>query len=234
MPKKMVCPECGARIAKSKFLRHMRRYHPEKISPSEKSSDGGLNIRRYLPYIGIAVVVVVVVAVGAVMLSREEPKNETRIALFETTMGNFKVELDTERAPITAGNFIDLVESGFYDGLTFHRVAQDFVIQGGDPSGDGTGGTETIPWENTTLKNRKYTISMARKGNDENSASCQFFINLKDNEGLDDWDPPFVVFGRVTEGFETVDSIGSLVPPGSTDYDGKPTITVEMNVSMVS
>jgi len=161
------------------------------------------------------------------------PEEKLPIALFNTSLGSFKVELDTVRAPATAGNFIDLVKQGFYNGLTFHRIAQGFVMQGGDPFGNGTGGSgKTISWEDTGLENLKYTLAMAR-GQDPDSASSQFYANLKDNPSLDESDPPYVVFGRVVEGFETVDLIGSLYPPGSVSYDGPPTSTVKMNVSMV-
>ncbi len=208
----------------------MSKYHPDRMGSSGEEENQLEDIKGYLPYI---VVIVALVAIVAFFLSRGEPKvKNSKIAIFETNLGSFEVELDTDNAPVTAGNFIDLAESGFYDGLTFHRVAEDFVIQGGDPEGDGTGGTETIPWENTTLKNKKYTIAMARKGNDPNSASCQFFINLKDNENLDNYDPPFVVFGKVIDGFDVVDEISSLVPASAERYDGPPTEDVTMNVSI--
>ncbi len=234
MVKKAICPVCGASVRKTNLRRHMRKAHSG--SAGEPSGDESATpgeslgkLRRYRFHL-LAVVIVILVGIFAInFLEREK----TTIATFETNLGTFKVELDTERAPITAGNFIDLAKSGFYDGLTFHRVVQNFVIQGGDPKGDGSGGSDkNVPWENTTLKNEKYTIAMARAGNpndkdSSNTATSQFFISLANNTSLDSYTYPFVVFGRVVEGFEVVDKIGSLYPPG---IDGPPTQKVVMKV----
>src|SRR3990172_11079880 len=96
-----------------------------------------------------------------------------------TNKGMFRFELYTEKAPITAANFIGLAESGFYDGLTFHRYEPGFVIQGGDPQGDGTGGSEkTIPLEiHPELRHIEGAVAMARS-QDPDSASCQFYVTL--------------------------------------------------------
>jgi len=112
--------------------------------------------------------------------------------------------------------------TGFYDGLIFHRVIADFVIQGGDPNGDGTGGSgTTVAWEDTGLKNLLHTIAMARSNPDD--ATSQFFINLKDNANLDTA-PAYVVFGRVVGGHEVVTAIGSV----PTDANDKPLSPVTM------
>lgn len=124
-----------------------------------------------------------------------------RIAVLETTKGPIKFELYEDLAPITAQNFIELTERGFYNGLSFHRYEPNFVIQGGDPSGDGTGGSErTIPLEVTPqLKhNAAGMVAMART-NDPNSASCQFYITLAPASFLD---MKYAVFGKVVEGLE--------------------------------
>ncbi len=124
--------------------------------------------------------------------------------------GTISVELDADVAPITVTNFVKLVKEGFYDGLTFHRIISGFMIQGGDPLGNGTGGSEqTIKGEfaangvENGLSHTRGTISMARS-QDYNSASSQFFIMHEDNAGLDG---QYAAFGTVTEGIEIVDKI---------------------------
>jgi cyclophilin family peptidyl-prolyl cis-trans isomerase len=227
--KKVKCQICGKTVSKMNLKRHMLRYHPGGAGDLE----GRSWVRENLTLIAILTVVAIGIVIGALLM---EVRTITT-AKFETTLGDFEVELDLDAAPLTAGNFIELAEGGFYDGLTFHRVAKDFVIQGGDPLGTGMGGSnKTVPWENTGLRNTRYTIAMARPG-DPNSAeyagqaTSQFFINLGDNPGLDEFAYPFVVFGRVTSGFDVVNSIGALHPPGE-DGDGAPTMRVEMNVSI--
>lgn len=130
--------------------------------------------------------------------------------IIETECGDIHVQLKPEVAPITVANFQKLVGEGFYDGLTFHRVIEGFMIQGGDPKGDGTGGTdEKIKGEfsangvNNTLKHTRGVISMARSS-DMDSASCQFFIMHADAAHLDG---QYAAFGEVTEGIEVVDEI---------------------------
>jgi len=145
--------------------------------------------------------------------------DEKNIVLVETTYGNFKIELFLEKSPITAGNFRDLVEKGFYDGTKFHRVIKDFMIQGGDPLSKndtmtrawGTGGPGYAIKDEFIkgLSNKRGTLSMANSG--PNSGGSQFFINVVNNTFLD-WDKePFnskhPVFGKVIEGMEIVDKI---------------------------
>lgn len=127
------------------------------------------------------------------------------IAVLETDKGTIKVELFTEKTPVTTQNFIDLVTSGFYDGLTFHRYEPGFVIQGGDPKGDGTGGSEKkISLEIVPeLKHDKGIIAMART-NDPNSATSQFYFTL---EAVHQLDGNYAVFGKVIEGMEVVQSL---------------------------
>jgi peptidyl-prolyl cis-trans isomerase B (cyclophilin B) len=128
--------------------------------------------------------------------------------------GVIDIELDGKAAPITVKNFVKLVKKGFYDGLTFHRVMDGFMIQGGDPNGDGTGGTKPIKGEfllnhyNNPIAHERGVISMARRGDDYNSGSCQFFIvhqtSLNNTLYLDD---QYAAFGRVISGMEVVDAI---------------------------
>ena len=124
--------------------------------------------------------------------------------------GTIKLELDADTAPITVTNFVKLVKDGFYDGLTFHRIIDGFMIQGGDPLGNGIGGSdETIEGEFSSngvendISHVRGVISMARSS-DPNSASSQFFIVHKDSTFLDG---EYAAFGHVTEGMEVVDKI---------------------------
>jgi len=151
------------------------------------------------------------------------------IAVLETNKGVIEIELYDDAMPITAGNFMKLINEGFYDGIKFHRVMDGFMIQGGDPITKtaevgryGTGGPGyAIPDEHIAgkkLTNVRGTISMANSGPD--SGGSQFFINLVDNTNLDFDKPPLQskhpVFGRVISGMEVVDTIGS-VPTGPTN-----------------
>lgn len=139
--------------------------------------------------------------------------------------GAITVELDASAAPVTVENFVSLAREGFYDGLTFHRIKEGFMIQGGDPNGDGTGGSgQTIRGEfrengvENNLSHTRGAISMAR-AQDYDSASSQFFIVHEDSTFLDGG---YAAFGYVTEGMEVVDAIcadaepvddnGSIVP----------------------
>ena len=124
-----------------------------------------------------------------------------------------RLELYPEIAPITVENFLDLVNKGFYNGLTFHRIIPGFMIQGGDPSGNGTGGPGySIKGEfksngvNNTVKHERGVISMARAF-DPNSAGSQFFIMHEDAPHLDG---EYAAFGKVIEGLEAVDEIASV------------------------
>ena len=132
-----------------------------------------------------------------------------------TSIGDIKIELYGDM-PITTGNFKNLVQQGVYDGTVFHRVIDGFVIQGGDPTGTGSGDTSIppIPDEFTDHnRNDRGTIAMANRG--PNTGSSQFFINLVDNNRLDDKHP---VFGRVVEGMSVVDRIGKV----ETDENDRP------------
>lgn len=129
-----------------------------------------------------------------------------RTAVVETNKGTIKFRLYEEDAPITAGNFIKLAQQGFYDGLTFHRYVSGFVIQGGDPSGNGTGGSkDTIPLEvKPNLKHDAAGVVAMARTPDPNSASSQFYITLAPAPNLD---MQYAVFGRVTEGLDVVKNL---------------------------
>lgn len=129
--------------------------------------------------------------------------------------GTITVELDADTAPITVTNFVNLAKDGFYDNLTFHRIMDGFMIQGGDPNVDGTGGADqTIKGEFSSngveneISHTRGTISMAR-AQDPDSASSQFFIVQEDSDYLDG---NYAAFGHVTSGMEIVDQICKDVP----------------------
>ena len=122
-------------------------------------------------------------------------------ARVETNKGEFWIMLYSEDAPNTVSNFIRLAESGFYDGLTWHRYVEGFVIQGGDPTGTGAGNPGyTIDFERNPRTHEEGAVGMAR-GQDYNSASCQFYICL---QAVHQLNGAYVVFGIVTEGMEVV------------------------------
>src|SRR3989344_5200350 len=132
-------------------------------------------------------------------------KEMTKYVTIETDKGTIKAELYAEKAPITTKNFIELANSGFYNGLKFHRVEKDFVIQGGDPKGDGTGGSgKNIPLEiNSDLRHTEGAVAMARS-QDPDSASSQFYITLAPTPFLDG---NYAVFGKVISGMDAVRKI---------------------------
>lgn len=128
-----------------------------------------------------------------------------QLVKIETNKGTIVAEIYEDKTPITAKNFLDLVNAKFYDGLTFHRYVPGFVIQGGDPDGDGTGGSDKqIKLEiNKDLHHDKGVLAMARSSN-PNSASSQFYITLDAAPHLDG---SYAVFGRVIEGMDVVLSL---------------------------
>lgn len=145
--------------------------------------------------------------------------------------GTIKLELDANKAPITVSNFAHLVKEGFYNGLTFHRIIKDFMVQGGDPKGNGTGGSDVnivgefaANGKPNAIMHTRGTISMARS-QDNNSASSQFFIMHKDNSSLDG---QYAAFGHVTEGLEVIDKLVEVPVEdanGTVDPKNQPVIT---------
>ena len=141
--------------------------------------------------------------------------------------GKIKVELLPHTAPVSVNNFMYLAEKGFYDGLTFHRVINGFMIQGGCPKGNGTGGPGwTIKGEfkangvDNTIKHKRGVISMARAQN-PNSAGSQFFIMHEDAPHLDGM---YAAFGRVTEGIDVVDAVAEVATDRFNDKPLKPVV----------
>ena len=163
-------------------------------------------MKKYVKYI-IFIGLIIILVVGLNWPTNNEVIN---VEMSIKDYGKITLELDKENAPITVENFVKLVNNKFYDGLTFHRIIDGFMIQGGDPNKDGTGGsTETIKGEfknngvNNTISHKRGVISMARSS-DANSASSQFFIMHKDNTNLDG---SYAAFGHVTSGMDVVDTI---------------------------
>lgn len=170
--------------------------------------------------IGIIVIVVLIMVIGIFNIKRNNNKEEGMDNIYSTgkhkvsidikDYGTIELELDANVAPITVANFAKLVNEGFYNGLTFHRIIDGFMIQGGDPKGNGTGGSsEKITGEfalngiENSISHVRGTISMARSSA-YNSASSQFFIVHEDSTFLDG---QYAAFGKVTSGIEIVDQI---------------------------
>lgn len=160
----------------------------------------------------VAVCLFALIVVGCKKDGATNPyENKKNINIEIKDYGTISLELYPDLAPITVDNFLSLVNKGFYNGLTFHRVIDGFMIQGGDPEGNGYGGADTkIKGEfnangiKNDLKHERGVISMARGGNDYNSASSQFFIVQTTYPSLDG---QYASFGRVTKGIEIVDEI---------------------------
>ncbi len=156
------------------------------------------------------------------------------IALIHTSMGDIKLELDAEKAPISVENFINYAQSGFYDGTIFHRVISHFMIQGGGFTPDMEKKTTGEPINNEAgngLSNLRGTVAMART-NDPHSATAQFFINTQDNLNLDhaggtnsrNWG--YAVFAKVIEGMDVVDDIRFVETASSPPFSDVPKVPV--------
>lgn len=164
-------------------------------------------------WLSVLLMAVVLVA-GCGKEAGERPKaveaGPTKVKL-ETSMGDIVLELNEEAAPITVRNFIRYVEEGFYDGMVFHRVIPNFMIQGGGFTMD-LKDKETHPMivNEFKLSNVRGTVAMAKKGGNPNSATSQFFINIADNSRLDGLNGGFTVFAKVVEGMDVVDSIAKV------------------------
>ena len=215
--------------------------------------------KRYARIKLIATVIAIILVLGLIayvtntIIKKQNFSAQNPIATMEVeNFGTVKIELYPDYAPETVTNFIKLANNGFYDGLTFHRVVKDFMIQGGDPNGDGTGNATlrdlgedsddeyTIPGEfiangynENTLKHEKGIISMARGDYSSesttllsegyNSASCQFFITTTDQSM--NLDGLYAAFGKVIEGMDVVDKISEVEIQTSNDEESSTTST---------
>ncbi len=180
--------------------------------------------RRY--YLG-AIALAVIIALGVYAYASSQPPSIV-YAKLGTTKGLIEVELYQSKAPKTVTNFVNLAKQGFYDNLVWHRIAAGFVIQTGDPNTRNGGGdrnhwgegnsSQTIPLEpDPSLHNNVGYLAMARVGDDLNSGTSQFYINLANNNSLDG---KYTVFGKVIGGMDFAFAIGSL--PVDTPPDGEP------------
>jgi peptidylprolyl isomerase/peptidyl-prolyl cis-trans isomerase A (cyclophilin A) len=147
-------------------------------------------------------------------ISEPDPTATISEVQFYTNKGNFVVQLEDRLAPITSGNFLKLVNQKYYDGIIFHRVMKNFIVQGGDPTGTGSGGPGYAIQDefHEDLSNIEKTISMANSG--PNSGGSQFFFNMKDNTFLDHDKTPstskHAVFGKVISGYDKVQTISNV------------------------
>jgi peptidyl-prolyl cis-trans isomerase A (cyclophilin A) len=151
---------------------------------------------------------------------------------FETSLGDFTIEFFEKEAPQSVANFTRYIEEGFFDGTIFHRIVPGFVIQGGGFTEDMTQKKTKAPVKNEAdngLKNKRGTLSMART-NDINSATSQFFVNLKDNDFLDHSRGNFgyAVFAKVTDGMDVVDKIAAVETGRKRGFDDVPVEAVIM------
>jgi cyclophilin family peptidyl-prolyl cis-trans isomerase len=178
----------------------------------EMMSEARLMKKKVIIFVLCVIIIAGVYLSGCTSNDNTNQVTENPLAVFDTTMGTITMELYMDKTPSTAGNFINLSKSGYYNGTKFHRIAENFMIQGGDPNSkddnpddDGQGGPGyTIPDEiRSDLKNLRGTIVMANTGA-PNSAGSQFFILVVNASWLDG---SFTVFGKVTEGMTVVDAI---------------------------
>jgi peptidyl-prolyl cis-trans isomerase A (cyclophilin A) len=177
-------------------------------------------------------------AAAGASLVRQAPRHRSPTTLgtamirFETTLGDFTIELFDKEAPLSVANFLRYIDDEFFDETIFHRIVPGFVIQGGGFTEDMTQKKTQPPVKNEAdngLKNKRGTLSMART-NDVNSATSQFFVNLKDNDFLDHSRGNFgyAVFARVTEGMDVIDKIAAVETGRRRGFDDVPVDAVIM------
>ena len=164
----------------------------------------------------ISVIIILVFLTSSLVVFSQFFNNSlsAEVVVFETSLGNFEVQLDRQKAPLTVENFVKYVKTGFYNGTVFHRVESGFVIQGGDFTAAGTEKATSTPIKlesNNGLKNLVGTIAMARTS-DPNSATSQFYLNLVDNTRLDysTTNKGYAVFGKVVSGMDVIHKIAAV------------------------
>ena len=172
----------------------------------------------------VAMLVVLAMLATGTAFAKDNP-----MVKFETSEGDFVVELYADKAPITVDNFMWYVDNGFYDGLIFHRIIKDFMVQGGGFTAEMKKKAANPPIENEAtngLTNDKYTLAMART-NAVHSATCQFFVNTKDNGFLNHQNTTakgfgYCVFGKVTDGTDTIDAMNGVPTTSKNGYNDVP------------
>lgn len=187
--------------------------------------------RKKIRWAIISVLIAVVVVIAAVGIWYVTRPGENPVVVFETRFGPFEVEIYTDECPITAGNFEKLVKEDFYNGLLFHRIIAGFMIQGGDPAADGTGGPGySIEAEDSALalKHDYGVISMANSGSPD-TAGSQFFIVVAE-DGYHSLDGKYAVFGKVVSGMDAVVTISRQpVTDNGQGEDSKPVNNIHMD-----
>jgi cyclophilin family peptidyl-prolyl cis-trans isomerase len=157
--------------------------------------------------------------------------SKTSVATVTTNCGAFEITLDVRRAPKTSNSFAHLADEGFYDGTSFHRIVPGFVIQGGDPAGDGTGGPD-YSVEEAPPSNLTYTrgvVAMAKTGTEPAGTSgSQFYVVTGDDAGLP---PEYALLGKVTQGMDVVDTIAGVQTDPSTEQPVDPVIIESLKVA---
>ena len=169
--------------------------------------------RKTVVFLSVGIVVLGVIVQTACSQQKEGsmPKEGNDVAVIETSMGTFEIELFSKQAPKTVSNFIGLAEKGKYDGLIFHRIIDGFMIQGGDPTGTGRGGESIYggPFQDEFVSSLKHdgpgVLSMANRG--PNTNTSQFFITLAATPWLDG---KHTIFGKVIDGMDVVTAIGKV------------------------
>lgn len=200
-----------------------------------------MNTRKPHRIISILLLTVALTAFSVVAMADDPPEEKAEAApvfvLVETTMGNFTMELDPVKAPKSVANFMNYVDKGFYDSTIFHRIIDNFMIQGGGFTVDLQKKPVDKPVENewkNGLKNVKYSIAMARLGGQANSATSQFFINVTDNPFLDQPrdGSAYAVFGKVIDGKDVIDKMKGVkikVEGGHQNLPVEPIIVTKMS-----
>jgi peptidyl-prolyl cis-trans isomerase B (cyclophilin B) len=158
-------------------------------------------------------------------------RSKTYVATVSTNCGDFEITLDAKQAPRTGGSFKALADDGFYDGTTFHRIVAGFVIQGGDPKGDGTGGPgySVVEAPPPDLAYTKGVVAMAKTGTEADGTSgSQFFVVTAEDAQLP---PQYALLGEVTSGQEVVDKIGVLETDPANDAPIEPVVITSVEVS---
>lgn len=208
--------ERKSRSRDSTSSRRISKRRSERIAVAERA--------RKMKQVKLAIIITIIIAIIVVASVFGYLFFKPKPVIMETNYGTVEIELFMDRAPKTAGNFEDLMNDGFYDGLIFHRVIEDFMVQGGDPKGDGTGGPgyEIKDEESALAIEHDFgVLSMANSG--PNTGGSQFFI-VVNREGSHHLDGQHAVFGKVTSGMDVVMEISKL----PTDSNDKPISTVKI------
>lgn len=212
------CKKCGRPMGNNEFCSVCDRDKILAAKQKQAKKNEKKNSRKTLwMIIGIAAACLAILTVVLLLTRCGDLTGKHHVEIEIADYGTIALELDADAAPITVANFLKLANEGFYDGLTFHRIMENFMMQGGDPEGTGSGGaSETIKGEfsangvENPLSHTRGAISMARNSISMDSASSQFFIVHQDSQFLDG---QYACFGYVTSGIEIVDAVCTDAQP---------------------